>query len=288
MTTSAPDPVELAPGQLVTEPGIYAMTADQYHADPVAGGSLSSHGARDLLKCPAVFRHKRDTYAPVHKPDYDEGTAAHLAVLGAGASVVVVNAPDWRTKAAQQDRDAAYAAGKTPILKHKWDRIKTDQVAAVRAHPLANAILSGGRPELVLVWQDETTGVWCRAMLDYLHQLWIGDYKTCENVDPVDPYAIRKAISSYGYFIQAVHYQDGAAALGLGVLPFYFVFQEKTEPYLVSVVDLDDEYRAIGRRRVDLARQIYRDCMAADQWPAYLATNEIATIAPPRWLKTEE
>jgi len=38
---------------LITEPGVYALPADVYHADPVAGGSLSSSGAKKLLACPA-------------------------------------------------------------------------------------------------------------------------------------------------------------------------------------------------------------------------------------------
>jgi hypothetical protein len=53
--TSAP-----AAGPAITEPGIYQMTNEEYHADR---GSLSSSGARKLLppSCPALFRHAQDT-----------------------------------------------------------------------------------------------------------------------------------------------------------------------------------------------------------------------------------
>jgi len=272
--------------ELITEPGIYQMSADRYHADPVHGGSLSSHGARDLLACPAVFNHKRDNWAPIRgKTELDDGTAAHLAVLGAGASVVVVDAEDWRTKSAQQARSDAYTAGRTPILAGKWQEIRDTRVAAVRAHPLANALLTGGQPEQVLIWCDDATAVRCRAMVDYLHPRWIADYKTCESADPD---AIQRAIGNYGYHIQAVHYQDGAAALGLGALPFYFVFQEKTPPFVVTVAELDDGWRSAGRRCIDLARQMYRDCTESGVWPAYTAPDEIVTIAAPRWLNTQE
>lgn len=38
----------------ITEPGVYDLPAEVYHADPVEGGSLSSTGARKLLppSCP--------------------------------------------------------------------------------------------------------------------------------------------------------------------------------------------------------------------------------------------
>jgi hypothetical protein len=203
-------------------------------------------------------------------------------VLGAGSKVVVVEAPDWRTGEAQQAKKNAYAKGRTPILAHKWDGIRTNQVAAVRRHRLASALLSGGRPEQVLVWQDDATGVWCRAMVDYLHPKWMVDYKTCESADPD---AIRKAVSNYGYHVQATHYLDGGAALGLGVLPFYFVFQEKDPPHVVTVAQLDAEFLDNGRAWIRRALEMYRDCQAADVWPSYAPDDQIVTIDQPRWLR---
>lgn len=271
--------------QLIAEPGVYELTAERYHADPVVGGSLSSHGARELLACPARFQYNRDHHQTVRSPELDEGTAAHLAVLGAGSRVVIVEAADWRTKSAQEHRDDAYAAGRTPILAHKWEKIRTNQVAAVRAHPLARSLLSGGKPEQVLVWRDEATGVWCRAMVDYLAPSWMVDYKTCECADPD---AIQRAITNYGYHVQTAWYQDGAAALGLGPSPFFFVFQEKSSPHFVTVAQLSNHFLGAGRSRVRLAREMYRDCTAAGVWPTYVPETDIATIEPPRWLPTEQ
>lgn len=269
-----------------TEAGVYEMPAEEYHADPVVGRSLSSHGARKLLACPARFKYDRDNYQIVRNADLDEGTAAHLAVLGAGDDrVKIVEAPDWRTKAAQAARDDAYAAGQTPILAHKWEEIRTTRVAAIRRHPLATALLSGGKPEQVLIWRDQATGVWCRAMADYLTPDWIVDYKTCESAKPE---TLRRVVADYGYHIQDAYYRDGTAALGLGDLPFFFVFQEKKAPFFVTVAQLSPDFLAAGQARANRAREMYRDCTEANVWPPYVPESEIVTIEPPRWLLTEE
>src|SRR5512135_3837265 len=101
----------------ITEPGIYDLPADVYHADPVPTGSLSSSGARLLLppSTPAHFRWAREHPRP-STPAMDFGRAAHRIVLGVGEDLVEVQADSWRTKAAQQAADEARAAGKTPLL----------------------------------------------------------------------------------------------------------------------------------------------------------------------------
>jgi hypothetical protein len=70
-------------------------------------------------------------------------------------------------------------------------------------------------------------------------------------------------------------------ALGLDEDPaFLFVFQEKTPPYLVTVVQLDDEAEAAGRARNELAMEIWRDCTQAGVWPGYSQDIELITLPP--------
>ena len=74
---------------MIVDPGVYTLPADEYHADPVKGGSLSSSGARKILECPARFRWERD-HPPVPTDAFNFGHAAHKLVLGAGPDVEVV------------------------------------------------------------------------------------------------------------------------------------------------------------------------------------------------------
>lgn len=267
-------------------PGVYTMSEEEYHADPVPGGSLSSSGAKLLLppSAPAVFRYRQQH--PEHRREYDLGHAAHKKVLGVGSAIEIVDALDYKTKAAREARDAAYAAGKVPLLPHE-DAQTDEMAAAVMAHPIAGALFAQGRgePEQTLIWQDEATGVWRRARLDWMARLGggrllIGDLKSAARA-AVE--FLPKVVHDFSYYQQAAWYLDAVRALGVGddTADFVFVFVEKTPPYLVQMARLDDQALAIGAARNRQALEIFRDCNASGLWPGY--DPDIAVISLPAW-----
>ncbi|WP_100499403.1 PD-(D/E)XK nuclease-like domain-containing protein [Geodermatophilus chilensis] len=285
----------------VTEPGVYPdLHEDDYHADPVPGGSLSSSGARKLLppSCPAIFRHEQLHGSP-KKRTFDLGHAAHKAVLGVGADVVTVDADDWKTKAAREQRDTAHAAGKVPLLAHEVAQVDA-MAAAIRQHPMASALFNperGGKPEQSLFWRqqipvatpDRQQQVWRRARLDWLPKLTPGgrlilaDYKTAACAEPG---AFRKTAFNLGYHVQAAWYIDAVSALGLAEdIAFVFVVQEKTAPYPVTVCELDHDALRIGRVLSQQALSIYADCQRTDRWPGY--SDQVELISPPPWVVNE-
>jgi hypothetical protein len=185
---------------VITEPGVYDIPEDVYHADPVPGGSLSSSGARKLLppSCPALYRWERDH--PVPKRHFEYGTAAHRMVLGLGAEWVLLDYPDYRTKAAQQARDDARAAGAAPILGPELEQIRA-MAEAIRQHPLAGPLLcrEDVQPEQSLFWQDAGFGIWRRARLDAVRRggrLLVSDYKTARSAEKGQ---FARSVASYGY-----------------------------------------------------------------------------------------
>lgn len=268
----------------ITTPGLYPdLPEADYHADPVPGGSLSSSGARKLLStCPARFDYERRN-PPPSTDEFDLGKAFHAAALGVGAETVVVDAKDWRTNAAKEAKAAAYADGKVPLLAHQAKQVAA-MVDAVHRDPLADALLSKGDAEQSLFWIDERTGIWRRSRLDLIRPDVIVDVKTCESATEEH---IRKAIARYGYHGQADFYLDGAHTLGLGDLPFLFVFVEKAPPYLTHVVQLGADELAAGRRLNNRAVDLFAECQQAGRWPGY--ADDITTISlPPYALRTEE
>jgi hypothetical protein len=278
---------------VITEPGLYdGMSDDVYHGDPVPAGSLSSSGARRILppKTPAHFAYERaNGRAP--KPVFDLGHAAHRLVLGVGMDFEVVEADDWRTKAAREQRDSAYTAGKVPLLAADHQRVQA-MAAALKRHRLAAALLdpATGVAEQSAFWADPETGVWRRARFDFLRNRATGptlivDYKTAESADPEQ---FRRSAAKFGYHMQDPWYVDAATGLGLADDPeFLFVVQEKNPPYLVSVVRLDQEARAAGRERNRSAIDVFARCTQSGQWPGY--GDEINTVSlPPYALRTEE
>lgn len=267
----------------ITEPGVYDITAAQYHADPVPGGSLSASGARKLLppNCPALF-HYELTHRPTPTDDMTFGSAVHKLILGAGAAIREVEADSWRTNAAKAAKKAAHETGLIPLLTDDYADAKV-VADSVRKHPLAAKLLTpvSGLPERTLVWRDEETGVWCRAMLDWLPTAGriAVDVKTCASASPDK---ISRAVHDYGYHIQAAHYLDGMRALGLHDNPaMAFVFVEKNPPHLVNVAQLNHLALEAGAHYARQARLIYAECKAKGEWPGY--GHDIELIELPPW-----
>lgn len=259
-----------APAETEIVPGVYDISAEDYHRDPVPGGSLSSTGARKLLPpgCPAKF-HYEQGHPQAPNKEFDLGTAAHTLVLGNGAKLALIEADNYRGAAARAARDEAYLRGEVPLLPQEREQVEA-MAAALLRDPEAAALLApgSGEPEQSLFWQDDLTGIWRRARLDWLrHDGDIVDYKTCKSADLR---AIAKAIDDHRYHMQDDWYRDGVRALGINERPdFTFIFQEKTPPYLVTVVHLDDEALRIAAARNRAAIATYAYCRETGHWPAY-------------------
>jgi hypothetical protein len=266
----------------ITAPGVYDIPADVYHADPVKGGSLSSSGARKLLKtCPARFRYELD-HPPAPSDAMELGTAAHRMVLGVGPDLVPIDVKDRRTKAYREAAEKARAEGKVPLLSKDYDRVQA-MAAALHNHPEAAALITGkGSAEQTLVWQDEATGVMCRAMLDKQTRVAgvpvIVDYKTTSDASDK---ALCKSVWTYGYDMQGAFYRAGHRVLDLGDPDFLFVFQETAPPHLVRIVRLGAEEMDTGARLNRRALEMFRDCRDAGVWPGY--PREIHEVSLPAW-----
>jgi hypothetical protein len=264
---------------------VKGMPDAEYHAHP----ALSTSGAKRLLppSCPARFKWEQENGRPP-KREFDVGSAAHLSVLGTGWPLVVIDAPDWRTKAAKEERDAAYAAGHIPILTK--EKVTVDAMAAaLREHPKAAELLDPehGDAEVSGFWHDKLHGIDRRFRADFLRRdgdrVVIVDYKSALSAEPGK---FARSAFNFGYDIQDQFYRDGARALDLAdVIDFMFVVQEVNPPYLVTVCELSLEAQRVGRIKVDLACELFAECTANDAWPAY--TSEVAVIEPPRWASYE-
>lgn len=274
---------------IIDKPGIYDLPFDDYLADPVPGGSLSSTGAKKLIEPagPAKFRWDRDHPGERVTDAFDLGVAAHHSVLGdLDDRVVVCDFKDWRTKAAQEMAAEAREAGKTPILTKTAETVD-DMAAAIRSHRTAAALLraASGRPEQSLFWRDPETGLWCRARVDWFrHQVpdrrfLCVDYKSCAKADEI---SFGKAAAEYGYHQQDDWYRAGIRALGIDDDPaFLFVAQEKTPPYLVNVIELDAPAKTIGRNLNRIAIGTYLECTRSGRWPGY--GDEVRQVSLPAY-----
>ena len=224
----------------------------------------------------------------------DTGAIAHALLLEGENIAVVIDAPDYRTKAAREARDAARAAGKVPIKIAQMSPIE-DMLTALReqlaAHKDAHNAFSDGWPETTLVWQEPSNGVWCRARLDWLHKshACVDDYKTTGG--SASPDVLTRKVFTDGWDVQAAFYLRGLRMLDPECEPkFRFVVQETERPFGVCVIGLNEHALECAARKVDYAINEWGHCLRHDQWPGY--TNRTAIVELPqfeeqRWLAKE-
>lgn len=283
-----------APVLELTEPGVYDdIPHEAYHADPVPEGSLSSSGAKLLLKpnCPAKYRYWQDNGGSPRKRVFDMGQAVHTLVLGEGPELVRIEADGYQTRAAREERDAAYAAGKTPVLAEEHDTALT-MAQVLLSHDTAGYLFArdSGKPEQTLIWRDPVTLVMCRARFDWLRnpgpgRLIIPDLKSAWTAEPD---ALRRALVNFGYHLQGGFYSLGAMELGLSqeMPAFLLVFQEKDPPHLVTVAQPDNDAMQAGMRRARKAMDLYRRCRTAGHWPGY-TDGSVIPLSMPRWAQVQ-
>jgi hypothetical protein len=195
-------------------------------------------------------------------------------------AIIVVDAPDWRTKAAKEQRDAAQAAGCFAVLAHQHTAIVEMVKAArefIQTTELAG-ILETGTAEQTILWQEGPT--YCRARPDLMSadgHICL-DYKSTASANPED---FIRQIGRMQYDLQAEFY--------LRPMPdatFVFLAQEIEAPYACSLVSLANSYREVGQAKVKRALMLWERCMATNTWPAY--STQIHYAEPTPWMLTDE
>jgi hypothetical protein len=265
----------------ITRPGLYDLDAADYHGDPTDEGSLSQSRAKVLLDegGPAKF-HAALTEPRVEKREFDEGTAVHAVLLGKGGERLVhIDGDNYRTKAAQEARDAAYTAGKTPMLTHQ--RQAVEKIVAGIPTEIRD-LFRHGQAEVSMFWRDPS-GLWLRGQMDYyIPGVGIIDLKTMRDTTNR---AFTRAVWDHRYYMQAAWYRRGVEALTGELLPYIVVGVEKTAPYLSRAKRITEDYLAVGEAHMDQAIATYLHCVETETWPGH--PTAIDDLDPPPWASAD-
>jgi exodeoxyribonuclease VIII len=147
---------------------------------------------------------------------------------------------------------------------------------ALLAHPKGRQIFSKGSAQDTIYWNDDSTGVRCKARSDWIHaHSIIVDLKSTRDARP-DAFA--KAIVNYAYDKQSGHYTRG-----FGIDSFIFVAFEKEPPYGIAIYLADKEIIARGRALIDRNLETWAECLSTNKYPGY--PTDIQPIELPRWAK---
>lgn len=289
---------------MITAPGIfYDIGAKDYFADPCPGPSLNQSLAKIILEqspLHAKYAHPKLTPPADEEEEeavekYDKakaiGNAAHALILGRGKDLAIGEFPNWMKKEAKEFKADALAAGEEPILrKHyqqAWRLAATakEQIAAHQCHDC----FTGGQSEAVIAWQED--GLWFRSMIDFVHDgLRVFDDLKTTGMSAA-PHSIPWMIDDMGWDIQAAMWERGLNILdpdNAGRRRFRFVAIENEPPFALTINDLSESVLTIGRRRLRAAIELWKRCMATNEWPAYPTTTLYPEFPGARAIRWEE
>lgn len=272
------------------------LEAEKYHRHP----AVSKHGLDDFRKAPALYQHNRSNPTPP-TPALQFGSLYHTVILepeliGSLYAVVPSDAPKKPTRAQREakkpsletmetilwwDDFLARNAGKTIV--DAADIMLCQQMRQTMMKNLAcrNALEEHRLyTEASLFWQDEHSGVKCRARPDIIRaDGLIIDPKTCQDASED---AFQRSAWNYGYYRQAAMYLDGWEAVS-GEKPKAFIFlaQESEPPFLCRAYVASPQLIEYGRvqLREDLER--FAKCEKTGIWPGLGDTP--AELHLPSW-----
>ena len=251
--------------------------AATYHSDP----AYSSTDVKVFHKaCPEVFfKYKYGSEEFEHptavKTAFRTGELCHAFTLEPDRAKVSYGVcGKQNTKAGKIQAEEMLAKGIEPITSTEYE-LASNVANAVRKHPVASKLLTGGQPELSFWVDDKATGLACKCRTDYIKGDTIIDLKTTGE-GGAEPDTFSRTVARYLYHLQAAHYLQVT-----GAKKFIFVAVEKVFPFAVSVTELDPDALALGLELRNEALKGISQCHTDSYWPSY--TEKITTISLPKW-----
>lgn len=248
----------------VLEPGFHRLSDSVYRDLPY----MSQSSLKLITKSPANYKYWSQFGG--HKTAALElGIAVHTKVLEAASfGDRYVRSPKFnrRSNAGKAEEQAFIDAHPGKILLSEDDWATINGIAeAVQSNGPARMLLSEGEPEVSAIWDDEETGIRCKAKYDWLRDDTVVDLKTTESVQKD---AFLKSVVGYSYFRQCAYYLDSAHAIEPHrPRTFIFICVETKPPFHVANFVASKSMLEAGREsyRRDLAT--YKRCLQTNQWP---------------------
>ena len=249
-------------------PGIYPNIPDD---DYQASEGISNSGLVIIAnKTPAHYKAQRDN-PRLPTPALTEGKRIHRIVLEPWkfeSEFAPMPKFDMRTTVGKQGRAdwESLNPGREGIAQDDFDNLCRIR-DAVREHPDANYLLRKGHAERSVYAVDPVTGVKVRIRPDFDTEALLVDLKSTDDASDA---GFTGSAFKHRYHQQAAFYLDVYEwATGKRPEDFMFIAVEKEPPYAVKVYVASPSFISRGRDAYRRALDIYAECLAADDWPAY-------------------
>jgi hypothetical protein len=283
------DLLRQVPDDAIREPGVYQISHERYLSDPVIEPSLNSSTAKILIELsPAHARQQHPRFNAELDVDatseQDVGTAVHSIFLNGEDTVELVDAPDWRTKAAKEARAEVEGRGHIALLKERYGAVH-QMVSALERFRQDTGAFTDGRPEQTLVWREGP--IWCRCKPDWLPNepsAPLFDLKTSTANATLRKWT--RSAFDLGADVQSSFYCRGAESI-FGEPPegMNFCVIESKAPYGISVFSFSPASIEVGDAKTAYAIRLWTWCMADNRWPSYRVERQ--WVEPPIWILRE-
>lgn len=242
--------------------------------------------ARHLLPpvgCPGLLRRILDTGRDAPTAAMSRGSAMHDAVLR-GARLDIVEADNYRTKVAREQRDAILESGGSPVLRRE-----ADQILACVEHIRACIAEYCGVPwaqiecERTHVWTSPD-GIECAGTPDARAPGITLDLKLTSH--GMSPHEWDGIVYRELYDVQAAAYLEQLRASGEDGRHHHVMclIEADSEQPLARFYPLGEAYLETGARRWARAKRIWAECLRTGQWPWWPSRP----LTPPTWAIKQE
>jgi hypothetical protein len=210
------------------------------------------------------------------KPCFRKGRRVHTATLEPHRWGEFYGSPDLsqcKTAKGVPTTSPAADSVKDAIAKWRTDNPRMEEVtdaqrdlafrtaAAVSVHPQAAAVLSDCDDREV-VFEAPINGIAAKCQADLFGKRsgTLGDLKTIGKM--MTERALQRQIMDYGYHGQFALYRRVMRAAGFTVNRCVLIFVETAAPHDVAVVEIGEEWLALGEELVDTALAAYAEVQA--------------------------
>lgn len=254
----------------IINPGIHVISNETYHAS--AGISRSGLWTFKQLPHKYWYEYLSGEYQrPVDKEAFIIGDLVHTMLLephlyeGNYFVMPKVNRTTKVGKAAYEEN--LILAGDRTLINSDQFELARGMVDSMKQHKVVNDVLTGDiKVEHSIFWQDQETGILCKARPDLWNSPLVADLKTTADAGYR---GFQISAMKYGYFLQAGMIYEALKAVGIPFDKFLFMCVESKKPHSVGLYLLDDEALQFG---IDLFHQLlrqYAECLNKNEWPDY-------------------
>lgn len=307
-----PDIRTLAEGELISEPGFYAIPLEQHHNQPCDGPSVTSGVLRKMeLETPADVW----AFSKLNKQRWEDepmtpalrmGVAMALYVEGGKKAVLgKFNVhPDDKPRKPTLAQSKAYDDGKASEAATKsveyWRKVDASPSAyltpaelelicnmgkVLEQDPAASAVMDG-IPEVTMAWKDERTGLWLLSRPDTVSfDGSMSDYKKMNTSGkPFNYRLVDHRITDHGY-----HQQMAFAAYvfecltGIWPQSVGIVAQVDKPPHSIILREIGEEELRIGHFQNMRAVTRFAECLESGIWPG--PGDDVGAYRMPEWLR---